>query len=147
MSFQLFTLATQIYITETFFPVMPLQSSLSQIHAFILHASSDCCLLKSICRKHYKPLHEKFQVFHQNPSPQNLLLTVITTGIHFYDIPQHASPDHPCLESSFRTYHISVPKKVKQSSISVLNNKLNLNSPVCIKSLINKKHYPVRSSD
>ena len=79
VSFQLFTLATLIYITETFFPVMSLQSSFSQIHAFILHASSDCWLLKSLCRKHHKLLHENFQVFLQIIHALNLLPAHITS--------------------------------------------------------------------
>ena len=40
---------------------------------------------------------------------------------------------------SFRTYHISVPEK-KWNKSSIVSSIINLNSPVCIKSLIRKRN-------
>ena len=50
------------------------------------------------------------QVFHQDTSLHEPFPTVITT------ILQHASPDHPSLQTLFRTLHISVPKKSETKS-------------------------------
>ena len=74
---QTLALANQIYITETFFPVVPLPSTF--MNNFHMLPQIPACL-KFFTTNFTSSFMKSFQVFLKFPSPHGPLLTVITTG-------------------------------------------------------------------